>query len=122
MADKLLFILVNSNPESADSLGAILSQVKVAAAMEFEVDVIFSGLCDILAKKTVAEKLIIDGDPPRTVYDLIKDAHETGVQFKVCPRPFNEWEDGLIPEVGEVVGSAYIISEAMNDETESFTY
>jgi len=116
MADKLLFIFVNSDPKSVDSVCTILSQVKVAAAMEFEVDVIFTGLCDILAKKTVAEKLIIDGDPPRTVYDLIKDAHETGVQFKVCPRPFTEWEDDLIPEVGEVVGSAYIISEALNDE------
>jgi len=122
MADKLLFILVNSNPKSADSLGTILSQVKVAAAMEFEVDVIFSGLCDILAKKSVAEKLLIEGEPSRTIYDLIKDAYETGVRFKVCPRPFAKWEDDLIPEVDEVVGSAYIISEAMNDETESFTY
>ncbi len=116
MADKLLFIIVSSDPDNDAELGSILSQAKVAAAMEFDVEVIFSGQCDRLANKAYAE--------PSTamIYSLITKAHETGVRFKVCPQPFAEWSGELIPEVEEVVGSAYIISEAMNEDTTSFTY
>ena len=32
------------------------------------------------------------------------------------------WGDDLIPEVSETVGAAYIISEAMDDDTVTFTY
>jgi len=116
MADKLLFIIVSSDPQSDAELGSILSQAKVAAAMEFDVEVVFSGQCDRLAKKSYAEQ------STAMIYGLIKKAYETGVRFKVCPQPFAEWSDELIPEVAEVVGSAYLISEAMNEDTTTFTY
>lgn len=115
MADKLLFVIVSSDPNNDAELGSILSQAKVAAAMEFDVEVIFSGQCDRLAKKANAGR-------SNAIGRLIKEAGETGVRFKVCPQPFAEWSDELIPEVEEVVGSAYIISEAMNEDTISFTY
>ena len=32
------------------------------------------------------------------------------------------WGGDLIPEVTETVGGAYVISEAMNEDTVTFTY
>lgn len=115
MADKLLFVIVSSNPDSEAELASILSQAKVAAAMEFDVEVIFSGQCDVLAKKG-------RGNDSQIIYTLLQEAHENGVVFKVCPRPYEDWSNELLPEIEEVVGSAYIISEAMNEDTTSFTY
>lgn len=115
MADKLLFVIVSANPESEAELCSILSQAKVAAAMEFDVEVVFSGQCDVLAVKGLGEQSDI-------IYSILKDAHDNGVLFKVCPRPNVDWNNELLPEIDEVVGSAYIISEAMNEDTTSFTY
>jgi predicted peroxiredoxin len=53
---------------------------------------------------------------------MIKDAHEAGVKFKVCAPSVERWGENLIPEVEEIVGSAYLISEAMDDDTVTFTY
>ena len=122
MADKLLIILVNSDPDNPSELGAPFFQATVAAAMEFEVEIILSGRAGELAKKGVAEKLRDQESNPRSIYDYIKDAHEAGVIFKVCTPTLDLWGDDLIPEIQETVGGAYLISEAMDDDTVTFTY
>jgi predicted peroxiredoxin len=58
----------------------------------------------------------------KSVYDFMKDAHEAGVVFKVCTPTLDLWGDDLIPEIEETVGGAYVISEAMDDDTVTFTY
>lgn len=122
MADKLLIIMVNTDPANGSELGAPFFQATVAAAMEFDVEVILTGRAGELAKKGVAEKLFVQEGSTKSVYEFIKDAHEAGVAFKVCTPTLELWGDDLIPEIEETVGGAYVISEAMDDDTVTFTY
>ncbi|MEJ2643664.1 MAG: DsrE family protein [Gammaproteobacteria bacterium] len=122
MADKLLIVMVNTDPSNGSELGAPFFQATVAAAMEYDVEVVMTGRSGELAKKGVAENLFVQEGSPKSVYDFIKDAHEAGVKFKVCTPTLELWGDDLIPEIEETVGGAYEISEAMDDDTVTFTY
>ncbi|MEJ2173477.1 MAG: DsrE family protein [bacterium] len=122
MADKLLIVMVNTDPKNPEELGAPFFQATVAAAMEHEVEVVLTGRAGQLAVKGVAEKLHVKQGSPKTVYDFIKDAHEAGVKFKVCTPTLELWGDDLIPEIEETVGGAYVISQAMDDDVVTFTY
>jgi len=122
MADKLLIVMVNTDPKNGSELGAPFFQATVAAAMEYEVEVVLTGRAGELAKKGVAENLYVQEGSPKSVYEFIKDAHEAGVHFKVCTPTLELWGDELIPEIEETVGGAYVISEAMDDDTVTFTY
>jgi len=75
-----------------------------------------------LALNGVAEKIIMPGPIEKTLYDLIVDAHLAGVSFKVCTPTLEVWGDDFIKEVHETVGGAYVIGEAMDDATVTFTY
>ncbi len=121
MADKLLIIMVNTDPNNGSELGAPFYQATVAAAMEYEVEIVLSGRTAALAKPGVAEKLFVQ-DGGKSVYEFIKDAHEAGVIIKVSAPALEQWSNDLIPEISETVGEAYVISEAMNDDTVTFTY
>lgn len=122
MADKLMIVMVNTDPRNGSELGAPFFQATVAAAMEYEVEVIMTGRAGELAVKGVAEKLRVKDDSPKSVYDFIKDAHEAGVKFKVCTPTLDLWGKELIPEIEETVGGAYVISQAMDDGVVTFTY
>ena len=122
MADKLLIIMLNTDPNNGAELGAPFFQATVAAAMEYEVEVILTGRSGELAVRGVAENLFIKPDSKQTVYDYIHEAYEAGVKFKVCTPTLDLWGDDLIPEVTETIGAAYVISEAMDDDTVTFTY
>ena len=122
MADRLMIVMVNTDPRSPTELGAPFFQATVAAAMEYEVEVILTARAGELAIKGVAEKLRMQEGSPRTVYDFIKDAHEAGVKFKVCTPTLELWGNELIPEIEETVGGAYVITQAMDDDTVTFTY
>ncbi|HVC10827.1 MAG TPA: DsrE/DsrF/DrsH-like family protein [Burkholderiales bacterium] len=122
MADKLMIVMVNTDPKNGSELGAPFFQASVAAAMEYEVEVILTGRSGQLAIKGVAEKLHVKEGSPKSVYDFIKDAHEAGVKFKVCTPTLDLWGEDLIPEIEETVGGAYVISQAMDDDVVTFTY
>jgi predicted peroxiredoxin len=122
MADKLMIVMVNTDPRDGPELGAPFFQATVAAAMDYDVEVILTGRAGELAIKGVAEKLRVQEGSPKTVYDFIKDAHEAGVKFRVCTPTLDLWGRDLIPEIEETVGGAYVIGEAMDDNTVTFTY
>lgn len=122
MADKLLIVLMNTDARNGPELGVPFMQATVAAAMEYDVEVIFTGLAGELAKAGVAENLYVREGTSKSVYDLMQEAHTAGVKFKVCTPTLEIWGDNLIPEVCETVGGAYVISEAMDDDTVTFTY
>ena len=122
MKKKLLIILANSDPANAAELGAPLFQATVAAAMSHEVEVVITGNVGLLASTGYADNLEINHDTHRSVYDVIKEAHKAGVVFKVCAPSVQIYGDDLIPEIEESVGSAYVVSEAMDDDTVTFTY
>ncbi|HXH02058.1 MAG TPA: peroxiredoxin [Candidatus Competibacteraceae bacterium] len=122
MANKLLIVMINADPGTPAVLEAPLSQAAAAAAMEYEVEVVLGGRAAVLAQPGVAAGIALPDEVGRTVYDLIRDAHHAGVRFKLfAGRP-----DGRvgkpIPEIEAIVGSAYLVSEAMDDDTVTFTY
>ena len=122
MSDKLLIIMSNTDPNNSAALGAPFLQATVAAAMEYDVEVILTGRSGEMAIRGVAEKLYIKPDSNKTVYDIMREAYEAGVKFKVCTSTLELWGEDLIPEITETIGGAYVISEAMDDNTVTFTY
>ncbi|MFK5893542.1 MAG: DsrE family protein [Pseudomonadota bacterium] len=136
MADKLIIALVNANPESLIEASLPLLQATVAASMEYDVEVIFSGRSGKLAIKGFAETIFSsnddknekqrndekDSDIEKSLQDYITEAYEAGVLFKVCTSALELWGDSLIPEIHEIVGGTYLISEAMDPDTVTFTY
>lgn len=125
MAKKLLMILVNTDPRNGEELGAPFFQATVAAAMEYEVEVVCTATAGKLMKKGVAEKLVVKEGSDKSVYDFIKDAHEAGVKFFCCSPNldlFDMTEDDLIPECSGIVGGAYVIEEVMEGDCKVLTY
>lgn len=122
MADKLLIVMVNTDPANPSELGAPFFQATVAAAMGYEVEMVLTGRAGELAKAGVPENLYLQEGSNKTVYNFIQDAVEAGVKMMVCTPTLELWGDTLIAEISETVGSAYVISEAMDDNTVTFTY
>lgn len=122
MADKLLIIMVNTDPKNGPEMGAPFFQATVAAAMEYDVEIILTGNSGRLAEKGVAENLYIQEGSSKSVYDAMQEAYHAGVKFKVCTPTIEMFGDDLIPEISETVGGAYVISEAMDENTVTFTY
>ena len=122
MADKLMIVMVNTDPSDPAELGAPFFQAAVAAAMDYDVEVILTGRAGELAKRGVAEKLYVKEGVGKSVYDFMKDAHEAGVRFKVCTPTLDLWGNDLIPEIDETIGGAYVIEQAMDDRVVTFTY
>jgi len=122
MADKLLVVMANVDiTRPAEILPPIL-QATIAAAMEYEVEVLFTGSAGQLAMKGEAESILLQEEDSKSVYDHIKQAKQAGVVFKICSPAFKFWGENLIPEIEETVGGAYIINEAMDDSVVTFTY
>jgi predicted peroxiredoxin len=125
MAKKLLIVMANTDPRNGEELGAPFFQASVAAAMDYEVEVICTATAGRLMKKGEAEKLTVKPGSPKTVYDFIKDAHEAGVKFYCCSPNldlFNMTQNDLIPECSGIVGGAYMIEEVMEGDCKVLTY
>ncbi|MEZ5995596.1 MAG: DsrE/DsrF/DrsH-like family protein [Hyphomonadaceae bacterium] len=125
MARKLIIVMANTDPRNGEELGAPIFQASVAAAMDYEVDVICTATSGKLMKRGVPDKLTVKEGSPKTVYDFIKDAHEAGVKFYCCSPNldlFDMTEADLIPECAGIVGGAYLIEEVMEGDTKVMTY
>lgn len=125
MADKLIIVMANTDPRNGEELGAPIFQATVAAAMEYEVDVICTATAGRLMKKGVAETLVVKPGSPKTVYDFIKDAHDAGARFYCCSPNldlFDMTEEDLIPECSGIVGGAYLVEEVMENDCKVMTY
>ena len=119
MARKLLIVMVNTDPRNGEELGAPFFQASVAAAMDYEVEVVCTATSGRLMMKGVAERLRVKEGSPKTVYDFIKDAHEAGAKFYCCSPNldlFNMTEADLIPECSGIVGGAHVIEQVMEDD------
>ena len=119
MSKKLVIVMANTDPRNGEELGAPIFQASVAAAMDYEVEVICTATSGRLMKKGVAEKLHVKEGSPKTVYDFIKEAHEAGVKFYCCSPNldlFNMTPEDLIPECAGIVGGAKVIEDIMEDD------
>ena len=59
MADKLIIVMANTDPRNGEELGAPIFQASVAAAMDYDVDVICTATSGKLMRKGVAEELFV---------------------------------------------------------------
>jgi uncharacterized protein len=117
--NKLLIVMANTDTRNGEELGAPIFQASVAAAMDKEVTVICTATSGRLMKKGVAENLYVKAGSPKSVYGFIQDAHEAGVKFYCCSPNldlFNMTKDDMIPECSGVVGGAFLIEAAMDDD------
>ena len=119
MAKKLLIMMANTDPRDPEELGAPFFQATVAAAMDYEVEVVCTATSGRLLKKGVAEKLFVKAGSPKSVYDFIKDAHDAGVKFYCCSPNLDLFDmtvDDLIPECEGILGGAAVIEKVMEDD------
>ena len=125
MAKRLVIVMANTDPRNGEELGAPIFQASVAAAMEYDVEVVCTATAGRLMRKGVAEKLHVKEGSPKTVYDFIKDAHEAGAKFYCCSPNldlFDMTKEDLIPECEGVIGGAYLIEAVMEDDAKVLTY
>ena len=125
MAEKLIIVMANTDPRNGEELGAPIFQATVAAAMDYDVDVICTATSGRLMKKGVAEELFVKEGSPKSVYSFIQDAHEAGAKFYCCSPNldlFDMTKDDLIPECEGIVGGAHLIEEVMEGDCKVLSY
>lgn len=125
MPRKLLIVLVNTDPRNPEELGAPFYHAAVAAAMDYDVDVICAATAGKLMRKGVAEAIRIKPGNPKTVYDWIRDAHGHGARFWACPANlelFDMTEADLIPECLGLMGTSTMLESIMSDDCRVLTY
>ncbi|AXM46102.1 50S ribosomal protein L33 [Dichelobacter nodosus] len=122
MAEKLVIIILNSSPDQSSELVEPIYHATIAASMEYQVEVIFAGRAGELAIRGIANKIHSQRKADETIYDLIKEAYQSGVVFKASKFVVQKWGDNVIAEVSEVVSGGYIIGEIMNHNVTTLTY
>ncbi|MEA2818220.1 MAG: uncharacterized protein QOJ86_224 [Bradyrhizobium sp.] len=125
MTQRLLILLVNTDPRNVEELGAPFYYAAVAAAMDYEVDVLCTATAGKLMFKGVAEELTIKQGEAMTVYGWIKEAHGQGAKFWACPANlelFDKTEADLIPECSGVMGAAAMIQGVMDGTCRVLTF
>jgi len=119
---KLLIVMSNADPKKAESCYAPLFQATIAAALSHDVEVVLTGVSGQLAIKDVAKNVEMNLETHSTLYDINHEAHQAGVSFKACNTSLKMAGEEMIEEVEEKVGAAYVIAEAMDENTVTFTY
>jgi predicted peroxiredoxin len=125
MARKLLIVLVNTDPRNPEELGAPFYHAAIAAAMDYEVDVICAATAGRLMRKGVAEAIRIKAGESKTVYDWIREARDHGARFWTCPANlalFDMTEADLIPECSGLMGAATMLERIMSDDHRVLSY
>lgn len=125
MTRRLLIVLVNTDPRNGEELGAPFYHAAVAAAMDYEVDVVCTAAAGRLMVKGVAETLHVKPGDPKTVLDWIREAHGHGVRFWACPANldlFEVREEDLIAECSGLMGAATMIRDIMDGDCRVLTY
>jgi len=122
---KLIIVLVNTDPRNPEELGAPFYHAAVAAAMDYEVDVICAATAGKLMKTGVAAGIEIKPGSGKTAYDWIRDAHANGARFWACPANlalFDMSESDLVPECSGLMGASAMIQSIMSDDARVLTY
>jgi predicted peroxiredoxin len=125
MTRRLLIVLVNTDPRNVEELGAPFYYAAVAAAMDYEVDVLCTAAAGKLLIKGVADKLFVKPDNSKSVHDWIREAHDHGARFWACPANLellDKTQDDLIAECRGFMGAAAMISDIMDGECRVLTF
>ena len=116
MIHKLLIVLVNSDPIRPEQLVMPLFQATVAAALEYEVEIVLAGDCRRLAEPGLAAGCRIE-NTDKTVYQLMQEAHRAGVRLTLCGTVAEP-----IAEIDTVIGDAQLIQAMMRDDVRVLTF
>jgi predicted peroxiredoxin len=125
MSKKLVIIMANTDPRNGVEVGAPIFQASLAAAMEYEVEVMCTAASGCLMKKGVAAALQVKAGDTKSIYDFIKDAHAAGVKFYCCSPNLDLYDmtpEDLIPECQGIVGGAFVVEEIMETDCRVLTY
>ena len=125
MTQRLLILLVNTDPRNAEELGAPFYYAAIAAAMDYRVDVVCAATAGRLMFTGVAEKLVVKPGATKTVYDWIKEAHGHGAKLWACPANldlFDKTQADLIPECAGLLGAAAMIEDIMDGDCRVLTF
>ncbi len=122
MSEKLLVVVTNSDPRNPCEIIEPIYNATVAASMDYSVELIFSGKAGEILVSGVAEEVPTLKDDEESIYTLLQNAHEAGVQIKASKHLQVRWGDNLIPEVDDIVGAGYLISSVMSNMTETLSY
>lgn len=124
-AQRLLIVLVNTDPRNGEELGAPFYHAAVAAALGYQVDVVCTATAGRLLRIGVAEALEVKAGSGHSVYRFIQDAHRHGARFWACPNNldlFDMTEAELVPECSGMMSTAQMISDLMDGECRVLTY
>lgn len=124
-ADRLLIVLVNSDPRNGEELGAPFYQAAVAAALGYQVDVVCTATAGRLLRRGVAEALEVKRGSGHSVYGFIQEAHRHGARFWACPANlelFDMTPADLIPECAGMMSTTQMITDLMDGECRVLTY
>jgi len=122
---RLVIVLVNTDPRNAEELGAPFYHAAVAAAMDYQVDVVCAAAAGRLLRKGVAEAIRVKEGGNMTVHDWIKRAHDEGARIWACPANLEMLEidrADLIAECDGVMGAATMIQAIMDDDCRVLSY
>lgn len=122
---RLLIVLVNTDPRNPEELGAPFYHAAVAAAMDYEVDVVCAATAGKLMIRGVAEALHVKSGHEMTVLDWIRQAHEHGARLWACPANldlFDVRQEDLIDECAGLMGAATMIRGIMDGDCRVLTY
>lgn len=122
---RLLVVLMNTDPRNPEELAAPFYYAAVAAAMDYEVDVLCTATAGKLMFKGVAEAIRVKPGDPKTVLDWIREAQDQGARFWACPANlelFDKEEIDLIAECNGMMGAAAMIQMIMEGEARVLTF
>jgi len=124
-ASRLLIVLMNTDPRNVEQLGAPFYHAAVAAAMDYQVDIVCTASAGRLLRRGVAETLRIKIGNSKTVYDWIREAHSQGARFWACPANLellDMKESDLIPECSGLMGAGAMMGDIMEGTCRVLTY
>jgi uncharacterized protein len=125
MATRLAILLWHASEADPAKCAAPFVYAAVAAAMDAEVEVHFSGASVRLLVPGVAEQLFPGRDRSRSLYRFMQDAAEHGARFVGCSMAEQEHLEGIegrIPEYSRVVGAAAFIQRTLDPEWRTLVF
>ena len=125
MTNRLLIVLMNTDPRNVEQLATPFYHAAVAAALDHQVDVVCTSSAGRLLIRGVAEKLKVKADHPKTVYDWMKEAVDQGAKLWACPANLDLIDADrteLIPECAGLMSVAAMMKDIMGDACRVLTY
>jgi predicted peroxiredoxin len=125
MKNKLAILLWAATPQHPELCTMPFVYAAVAAAMDCEVEVHFTGSSVKLLAEGVAAGIAPAGATARTIYDFMQEAAGQGARFLGCSMALKEHlaaGQKMIPEFSGAAGAATFIMRSLDPEWRVMTF